>query len=390
VDPNQPIAIGLIGSGFIARGLARLVARAHPDVRIAAVLSRRPVDTVQFVPDCPVTNALDDVLERSDLIVECSGDPILATEAVSGAFAAGLPVVTMNSEFHVTTGSHFVGKGYLTEAEGDQPGCLAALHEEALAMGFEPRAYVNMKGYLNLDPSLADMRYWSERQAFSLDQTTSFTDGTKLQIEQALVANGLNATIARRALIGATDPDPGVNARMLGEAADEAGQPIADYSLVPGSPPGVFIVARHAESERIPLRTIKMGEGPYYILQRNYHLCALEIMKTVRRARAGQPALLTNSARPRVSVAAVAKRDLRAGTFIPRGIGSFEFRGEAVVAADCPAHLPIGLLSKARLRRSVSAGETLTFGHVDLPDSLALRIAADVWGHGAAPASRVA
>ena len=43
---------------------------------------------------------------------------------------AGRPVVTMDSELQVTTGSYFVGQGYITEADGDQPGCLARLHEE--------------------------------------------------------------------------------------------------------------------------------------------------------------------------------------------------------------------------------------------------------------------
>lgn len=379
MQTRPQVQLGLVGSGFIARGFARLVARAHPDMCIASVLSRRPLDSVQFVPDCPVTNSLDELLEHSKLVIECSGDPILATEVVSRAFAAGLPVVTMNAEFHVTTGSHFVGRGYLTEAEGDQPGCLAALREDALAMGFEPCAYVNMKGYLNTDPSPEDMRHWAERQGLSLDQTTSFTDGTKLQIEQALVANGLGATLARRGMIGVTEPDQATMAQLLGKAADGCGQAIADFSLIPGNAPGVFIVARHGEAERVPLRNIKMGDGPFYVLQRNHHLCALEIMKTVRRALAAQPVLLDNSACPRVGVAAIAKRDLRAGTLITRGIGSFECRGEAVVAAECPGYVPIGLLSNARLRRSVLAGQTLDFADVDLPFSLAVQIARGMW-----------
>ena len=41
------------------------------------------------------------------------------------------------------------------------------------------------------------MLHWSRRNGISLPMVTAFTDGTKLQIEQALVANGLGATIAR-------------------------------------------------------------------------------------------------------------------------------------------------------------------------------------------------
>ncbi len=76
----------------------------------------------------------------------------------------GKAVVTMNSEFHVTVGSHFVGAGLVTEAEGDQSGSLAALAEEVRAMGFVPRIFGNTKGYLNLNPKPEDMAYWAAKQ----------------------------------------------------------------------------------------------------------------------------------------------------------------------------------------------------------------------------------
>jgi len=124
------------------------------------------------------------------------------TSVIERAFEAGLKVVTVNAELQVTTGSYLAGKGFLTEAEGDQPGSLAALREDALQMGFEPLVYGNMKGYLNHDPSPEDMAYWANRQGISIDQTTSFTDGTKVQIEQVIIGNGLGATITRQGMEG--------------------------------------------------------------------------------------------------------------------------------------------------------------------------------------------
>lgn len=376
LQPTQGLrTIGIVGTGFIARGFARLVLRSHPDLQIAAVLTRRPVDSVSF--PCPevLTTSIEALIDRCELIVECSGDAVHATDVVAQALQAGRPVVTMNAEFHVTTGSHFAGSdGYLTEAEGDQPGCLAALHAEAVAMGFEPVTYVNMKGYQNLMPSEADMAYWAARQDFTIAQTTSFTDGTKLQIEQAFIANATGSTIAQRALIGSREPDLHKVAALFGEIAERIG-PFADYVIGGGLAPGVFIVARHDALESVPLRTIKMGDGPYYLLMRNYHLCALEIAKTVRRAFAGAPPLMTNSTSPTIGVAAVAKRDLAAGSTIACGIGSFEVRGEAVRIVDEPEHVPIGLLKDARLARLVTAGETLRWSDVELPDSLAVRLA---------------
>src|SRR5690606_28580474 len=135
------------------------------------VLTRRSLQTFNDfpLPDL-LTNSLDDLIDHSDLIVECSGDVFNGTEVIERAFEAGLPVVTVNAELQVTTGSYLAAKGFITEAEGDQPGSLAALREEALQMGFKPLVYGNMKGYLNHNPLPEDMVYWARRQGISVDQ----------------------------------------------------------------------------------------------------------------------------------------------------------------------------------------------------------------------------
>lgn len=374
--------IGIVGTGFISRGLSRLIIKHHPDLEIIATLTRRDTNSISDYPaPDTLTCSVNRLIDSAELIIECSGDVVHATQVIDLALKAGLPVVTMNSEFHVTTGSFFVGKGMLTEAEGDQPGCLAALHEDIVQMGFDPLVYGNMKGYLSHNPSREDMEYWAKKQGFSVDQTTSFTDGTKLQIEQALIANGMGATISRQGMEGLENDDPSEAAKQLGAIAEKLNQPIADFVVSLGQPPGVFITARHDEEERGPLRNIKMGDGPYYVLMRNYHLCAIEIIKTVRRVLSGGGVLLDNSSKPQISVTAIAKKELPSGTMIERGIGRFEVRGEAINVQDKNAenHVPIGLLNQARLARTVEAGEILTWSDVELPDSLAVNIARNLF-----------
>ena len=144
-----------------------------------------------------LTSSLHQLIHQSDLIVECTGDAIYATEIVDRALRAGRPIVTMDSEFHVTTGSYFTDRGVLTESQGDQPVSIAALAEQAGEMGLEPLVYGNRKGFYNPDPTLEQMQCWATAQGISLRQVTSFTDGTKIQIEAALVANGLGARIAQ-------------------------------------------------------------------------------------------------------------------------------------------------------------------------------------------------
>ncbi len=368
--------IGIVGTGFIASGLAHLI-RNSKDFQISKVLTRRPIDSISDFPRESLTYSLNELIDTSDIVFECSGDVIHATEAVLAATNANKKVVTLNAEFHVTTGSYFVRKGaYVTDADGDQPGCLARLKTEVEGMGFEPCAYVNIKGFINLNPERKDMEYWSDQQGIRLEQVVSFTDGTKLQIEQAFVANGLGATIPPDGMFGArveslNDLD------FLIKASEEAGMPISDFVLCKGAPPGVLIVAKSKEADRLgnyivgPLRTKeKLG----YILLRPYHLCHLEALNTLRRVVLGEPVLINNSKKPHLTVAAVAKRKMLPGEVIVRGAGGFDVRGVAVQLQSHQNAVPICLLQNTKIIRNIEPGQIVQFEDVELADTTALEI----------------
>ncbi len=362
--------VGVVGTGFIAVGLC--VALRHlPDMSVSRLMTRRTINSVGNVDARLLTRSLDQLIEESDVIVECSGDVLHAATVVDAAMKAGIPVVTMGSEFQVTVGSYFAGKGWLSEAEGDQPGCLAALNEEARDMGFVPLVYGNIKGFLNHHPERETMSYWSQRQGISQMQVTSFTDGTKLQIEQTLVANGLGCGIAQRGLIGTRDMPLAEGGAILAQHAKLLGHPISDYLLNAQLPPGVFITAEHPTERPEVLRYLKLGDGPYYTLLRPYHLCHLEIPRTIRRLKAGRGPLLNNSVKPKVMVAAVAKRDVPAGAVIETAIGGEEFRGEAMLIGEAQDLPPLGLLIGARIKHSLAQGQTVKLSDVEIPDSLA-------------------
>jgi len=366
--------IGIIGSGFIASGLAKLLLQ-HPDYILSNVLTRTSLEKrTDFIAPDKLTNSLDTLIQNSDLIVECSGDAIYATESIDHILKSDIPVVTMNSEFHVTTGSYFVNKGLVTEAEGDQPGVQAILHEEAIAMGFKPVVYANIKGFLNENPTKEDMEYWGARSNLSLEMVTSFTDGTKVEIEQVLVANGLGAGIIQEGLVKLESDDMLEGGTVLANKAKELGYPVSDYLLSAKLPAGVFLVVEHDEDQQDSLRYYKLGDGPYYVLERTYHLCHLEIIKTIKRVLTGGGVLLNNSTKPKFSVAAIAKRDLIPGEMIKKGIGSFDVRGTAIEISNDITHIPIGLLANATIKKAIKAGERITFDDIDVPESLALSI----------------
>lgn len=375
LDPEIATKVGVIGTGFIAANLVHNLLRRE-DWTLSRVLTRRPVDQVEGFPAAEaLTDSIDELIDRSDVIIECTGDVLWASHTIGRCLEAKLPVVTYNPEFHVTTGSHYVDRGFLTEAEGDQPGSIAALYEDVVEMGFEPLVLGNMKRFLNRDPTPDEMAFWAAKQHISLTMVTEFTDGTKLQIEQCLVGNYFGADIAQEELLGPQLDDLNEVAQTLGAAADAHGRLITDYMLSSTSPHGVFIVGRHQPDQMQPLNYLKMGDGPYYMLVYPSVLAHLEIFKTLARLRRGQSVLLNNAEAPGISVAALAKRPLAAGEKIPRGTGSFDLRGICVRNADRPDHLPIGLAQDMVVRRAVEPGQILTMEDVDLPQSEAL----DAW-----------
>jgi predicted homoserine dehydrogenase-like protein len=238
-------------------------------------------------------------------------------------------------------------------------------------MGFKPLVYGNIKGFLNHNPTPEEMAYWAHRNGISLSTVTSFTDGTKLQLEQVLIGNGMGASITQRGMTGLRDLPLVETGHALGAKAREMSNAIADWVLNPTLPAGVFVVGEHPTASPEVLRYLKLGDGPFYTLLRPYHLCQFEIPRTMRRILRGDGPLLNNGATPTLQGVAVAKGDLAAGTVIQNPIGGWDVRGEAVRIQDEPDAPPIGLLHGAILRHSVAPGQIIRLSDVDIPDSLA-------------------
>jgi len=365
--------IGIIGTGFIGGGLLKTI-RLFPDLQVSSVLTRRPLN--DFTDQGVYTNSLDELIENSDLVVECNGDPVYVTPLINNILEAGIPVVTMDAEVHITSGTYLSRKGIFTEAEGDQPGTLAAMNRDLVTMGFSPLVYGNLKGFLNLYPTLEDMQYWSDLQGISLEQVTGFTDGTKINIEQALVANGLGAVIAKQGMHGFKTDDIETGAVELAEKAKAIKQPISDYLLCDPEakkkfPAGVFITAEYDYQQKAALKYLKLGAGPFYTMIRNYHLCHLEIPKTIRQVLETGSVLLDNSQKPTVSVAVISKKVLKKGDRIVRASRNFQIRGEAVAIKDVPNHLPIGLVDDIIIKQKIEPEQLIMFDDVEIRDSLA-------------------
>ena len=191
------------------------------------------------------------------------------------------------------------------------------------------------------------------------------------------MANGLGAGIARPGMIGGAVDDL-LALDYLAEAAERLGHPVSDYIVHPKGPKGILILATCAEAELqrdySVFAKVRTRDGRAYMLLKPHYFVHLEVPKTLRQVVAGAPPLLTNGREPAITVAAVAKRPLAAGTLIEAALGGFELRGEALEIAGNETALPITLLDGARTRRAIEPGEILHEADVELPETLALAL----------------
>ena len=400
---GRPIRIGLVGAGFMARGIVLQVALSVPGMRVAAIANRHRQTARTAYEQAGINDAVDAdtqaELEQAiaqgraavteDALALCRSDGIDAIVEVTGtiehaahvamqAIAHGKHLVLMNAELDGTLGPilkvHADRAGVIiTSADGDQPGVMMNLYRFVKGIGVKPVLCGNIKGlhdpYRTPHTQAGFAAQWGQNPYM----VTSFADGTKISFENAIVANGTGMRVARRGMHGPSVP-PGTPIQEVGKLYPLwdliEGPGIVDYVVGAMPGPGVYVLGTHEHpQQRHYLHLYKLGEGPLYCFYTPYHLCHFEVPNTVARAVLFQDATLAPLDAPRVEVVATAKRDLEAGEVID-GLGGFMSYGLAENADTARTEnlLPMGLAEGCRLRRALSQDSVLRFDDVDLPE----------------------
>jgi predicted homoserine dehydrogenase-like protein len=401
-EQGKPIRIGLVGAGFMAKGIALQVALSVPGMRVAAIANRHLQSARQAYEQAGITGVVHAdspaALERAisegrpavtedalalcsaggiDAIVEVTGTIEYAAHVTMRAIAHGKHVVLMNAELDGTLGP--ILKTYadragviLTSADGDQPGVMMNLYRFVKGIGVKPVLCGNIKGlhdpYRTPQTQASFAAQWGQNP----HMVTSFADGTKISFENAIVANGTGMRVARRGMHGPTVPagTPIQDVGKLYPLRDLLEGPgIVDYVVGAMPGPGVYVLGTHDHpQQRHYLHLYKLGEGPLYCFYTPYHLCHFEVPNTVARAVLFHDATLTPIDAPRVEVLATAKRDLQLGETLD-GLGGFATYGLAENAplARSEHLLPIGLAEGCRMRRPLAQDAVLHFDDVELP-----------------------
>ncbi len=312
-----------------------------------------------------------------DVIVEITGAVEFGAHVVTDAIAHAKHVVMMNAELDSTVGPILKTRAdkagvVLTNVDGDQPGVLMNLYRFVKGIGVKPVLCGNIKGLQDPYRTPTTQQSFAERWNQSAPMVTSFADGTKISLEQALVANATNMRVAQRGMFG-----PTVDNR---EHVDNAGDwypidltkhptGIVDYVVGATPGPGVFVLGTHDDpTQQHLLEMYKLGTGPLYTFYTPYHLCHFEVPTTIARAVLFQDPAITPTFGPCVDVVATAKRDLKAGEVLD-GIGYYMTYGQCenadVVHAD--KLLPVGLAEGSVLLRDLPEDTTLLLSDVQLP-----------------------
>jgi predicted homoserine dehydrogenase-like protein len=311
------------------------------------------------------------VIAGIDVVVEATGALDYGAKVVLGAIESRKHVISMNAELDATIGPllhHRAGQSGVvyTISDGDQPGVMLRQIEFVAGMGFEVTAAINCKRNLDVYQNPDVSRGYANRDKTSLAMTTAFGDGTKMQIENAVVANATGLVPDRRGMHGVeTTLERSCNDIM--RVLTRRG--VVDYTLGGDFGGGIGVIGYADDSEMIQpyMRYSKMGDGPDYFFFRPYHLLHFELPLTIAEVlldgqRLGGPAVT-----PVAEVLAIAKRDLRPGEMLD-GIGGFTCYGHIDTVMDAEGMLPIGLTEHARLKRSVAKDEPIAMDDVEVED----------------------
>jgi predicted homoserine dehydrogenase-like protein len=386
---GRPIHVGLVGLGAMGLGIAYQIGRT-PGMRLSFVADRneaaaRKGAEIYGKPTVVTTDgmaALRDEKIKCDVFVEATNSIIAAYDFCMAAIERKAHCVLMNAEVDLILG-HLLQDAakkqgvIVTSDGGDQHGVLARMMEEVEMWGFDIVQAGNMKGFLDRHRDMEGTVEIAKKLNLSTIQCLAYTDGSKLNIEMAVIANEY----------GLTPFVPGMEGPKAGKVQDVFdlfdfdkynGRGHVDYILgAKEHGGGVYVIGKcDSEFQRGYMNYYKVyNKHPYYLFLRPYHLCHLETPRAAALAAMYGKAVCTQRMGRVADCFAYAKKDMPAGTRIEHAIGSDEIYGliDTAAKADAANQMPQGVLDvedsndRPVTRRAIKKDQPLTWDDVEIP-----------------------
>ncbi len=403
---GKPVRVALIGAGKFGSMFLGQVPHT-PGLEVATIVDLDPqrareacrtvgwdsarIETTKFISD-GIAAIKDGAIE---VVVEATGNPAVGIRHARAAIAAGKHIVMVNVEADVLAGpllaeeARKAGVVY-SLAYGDQPALTAEMVDWARATGFRVVAAGKGTKYLPIYHDVTPKDVWghygltaAEAQSAGMNPQmfNSFLDGTKSAIEMAAIANATGLDVPADGLLfppcGVDDLPHIMRPRDKGGVLEKSGVVEVVSSLERDGRPvfrdlrwGVYVVLEAPNDyaadcfKQYGLKTD--ASGRFAAMYKPYHLIGLELNISVlsaalRNEPTGQPRDF------RGDVAAVAKRDLRAGEMLD-GEGGYTVWGKLMPAqASLKAGaLPIGLAHGVKLKADVAHGAVVGWNDVEI------------------------
>ncbi len=402
---GNPIRVGMTGAGYMGRAIARTIASATPGMRLVAIANRTLVNACRVYNELGIDDGITELAEAGgsrqaeklidwgipcvtdcpetltearniDVIVEVTGDVGYGADVTMSAIANGKHVILVNAELDATIGPLLHARAeqagvVVSGCDGDQPGVEMNLYRFVRGLGLTPLVLGNIKGFHDVHRTPATQaefaRQWGQENAFV---ATSAADGTKVAVEQVVVANATGMTVPCRGMLGwhhkghVDDLAFRYDINVLREYGG-----IVDYVIGAKPSPGVYCMAVHEDPrDRQLLEYYKLGPGPLYSFYTPYHLVHFEVPASIARAVLFHDAAVAPLGSPVAEVITLAKHVMPTGHVLD-GIGGCDTYGQAEKASVTRTErlLPIGVAEGCRLARPVKMDEALAYDDVELP-----------------------
>jgi predicted homoserine dehydrogenase-like protein len=395
---GNPVKVGMVGAGYMGRGIALQILSAMPGMRLVAIANRDTskaeaayrdagIDKVRSVASAAeLENAMaageyavtDDpsVLCRAggvEAVIETTGDVESGARVSLDALSHGKHVILMNAETDAAVGPMLKvyadrnGVVY-TYTDGDEPGVAMNLYRFVDSIGYKPVLMGQIKGFLDRYRNPDTQRAFAEKHGQKPAMVASFADGSKLALESAIIGNatgflpGIRGMYGHRCkhvkdLLNHFTPDHFANGGLV------------DFVLEAEPHTGAFVMGYNDHPIKQPYMSyFKFGNGPLYMFYTPYHLPHLQLPHSVARAVLFSDPTLTPLGAPVCEAVAFAKRDLEAGEILD-GMGGFTCYGlvDGYDLSEAERFLPMSLSVDCRLKRDVPKDEPLRYDDVVLP-----------------------
>jgi predicted homoserine dehydrogenase-like protein len=397
-EEGRPVRVGLVGAGYMARGIALQIVSAMKGMRLVAVSNRTIENATRCYRDAGVdsieevdsVSALEDAAARGryavtdDAQLLCEAESIDAIIDATGEFEFGAHVavdtirngkhlILMNAELDSAIGPilkvHADRAGVVyTYTDGDEPGVAMNLYRFVKTIGYRPVAMGQLKGFLDRYRNPDTQAGFAAKHKQKAAMVSSFADGSKLSLESTIMGNGTGFRPAVRGMQGY--PCAHVNELLTRLPQDQLmNGGLVDFALGAAPHSGAFVVGYNEEPvKRQYMSYFKMGDGPFYMFYTPYHLPHLQLPLTVARAVLFGDATLAPLGAPVCDTGTFAKRDLKAGEVLD-GMGGFTCYGliDTIEASRRDNLLPMSFSQGCRLKRDLPKDQAVTYADVDVP-----------------------